>query len=634
MIGGIMETLSYAWSVAGAVSLFAAVTVLAPLVSIFVTLFVVGLFRSRVARSMAAMAGATPVPEQLPPTTPPTVTNLTLEVTDASPALAAQSQAMGPIIKARRLLWTTMVILALAACWYPLVVTPTMTIAFGMITPEQAWFVSVFLGLIYFLINAAPAVLAPMLATGARLRNMLMACLSLVALLWLVDRIMGTVFVEIWLLTIAIPTTVFLLLSAIGHRVIGPIVTTAVTFVVFGFAVGGLLAFAHVFSMLGDVYFLKPPLENLSLDEGFARLREMPLEQYLPIVVDLINGVRADFDSYLHVEHKFGLFTRPGLEIAAIALGVTLAGGVLAWAFVRWLAASYREQRASDQILTVDVLMMVFAIFTSAVTADLLAWAPAAVLAAFFAYKLTSSAWFRWRHRTRQKDPPRTLLLLRVFGFDRRSQQLLNDIALRWRYLGPIRLIAGPDLATATIEPHEFFEFMNRRLSRAFVKNPADVEARLSASLPRPDPDGLYRIEDYFCHLDTWQATVSQLAGSTDAILMDLRGFSTDNQGCIFELRCLVTEVPLDRVVLLVDDATDVATLEAVLGETWHSLPPGSPNRDLTAPRIRVLRTSRHRRQTVTSLLGLLCAPFASAPEPTASSPSPIAGGGDATALA
>ena len=92
--------------------------------------------------------------------------------------------------------------------------------------------------------------------------------------------------------------------------------------------------------------------------------------------------------------------------------------------------------------------------------------------------------------------PARTLLLLRVFGFDRRTQRLLEDLGRRWRYLGPIRLIGGTDLAYATIEPHEYFEFLNGQLSRAFVQGQDDLESRVSEGTTAPDPDGLFRIEE------------------------------------------------------------------------------------------------------------------------------------------
>ena len=138
-------------------------------------------------------------------------------------------------------------------------------------------------------------------------------------------------------------------------------------------------------------------------------------------------------------------------------------------------------------------------------------------LAGFAGYKLLVSWGLRLRRRAAPRRAALTLLLLRVFGFDRRTQGLLDGLGQRWRYLGPIRLIAGPDAAYTTIEPHEFYEFLARRLSRALIKGPEDLEGRLAAGPGVPDPDGLFRIEDFFCHQDTWQTTVSRLARDAHA---------------------------------------------------------------------------------------------------------------------
>jgi hypothetical protein len=198
---------------------------------------------------------------------------------------------------------------------------------------------------------------------------------------------------------------------------------------------------------------------------------------------------------------------------------------------------------------------------------------------------------------------------LRVFGFNRRTQRLVDRLGQRWRYIGPIRLIGGPDLADTTIEPHEFFEFLNRRLTRAFITGRDDLERRLAASPTRPDPDGLFRIDDFFCHDDTWRLTVAYLARALDAVLMDLRGFTAANQGCVFEVEYLVTAVPLHRIVLLVDSSTDIPFLERTLRGAWSTMPHHSPNAHVGRHSLRILQASSGG-TTLDVLLGLLCEAF------------------------
>jgi hypothetical protein len=172
----------------------------------------------------------------------------------------------------------------------------------------------------------------------------------------------------------------------------------------------------------------------------------------------------------------------------------------------------------------------------------------------------------------------------------------------------PIRLIG--DLAYAALEPHEFLEFLNGRLSRAFVKDQDDLESRLSKSITIADPDGLFRVEDFFCHDDTWRMTVSRLASRADAVLMDLRGFSPTNRGCIFEIEQLIASVSLHRVVLLADTWADIPFLELILRDAWRIMSSDSPNAVAGRHRLRILQASSNHGRTLDTLLGFLCESF------------------------
>ena len=44
-----------------------------------------------------------------------------------------------------------------------------------------------------------------------------------------------------------------------------------------------------------------------------------------------------------------------------------------------------------------------------------------------------------------------------------------------------------------------------------------DLEARLRAVERGPDPDGRYRVNEFFCYADTWQQTMTKLAAHADA---------------------------------------------------------------------------------------------------------------------
>jgi hypothetical protein len=60
---------------------------------------------------------------------------------------------------------------------------------------------------------------------------------------------------------------------------------------------------------------------------------------------------------------------------------------------------------------------------------------------------------------------------------------------------------------------------------------------------------------------------------------MDLRGFSAQNSGCIFEINELINMMPLERVLFIVDDTTDEAFLRQTLQRSWDRRKATSPNR-------------------------------------------------------
>jgi hypothetical protein len=251
----------------------------------------------------------------------------------------------------------------------------------------------------------------------------------------------------------------------------------------------------------------------------------------------------------------------------------------LALRAVRLIGARYRAKATSDQELFVDGW---WAMFTAIQAALFLIRGESAVmlasLAAFPAYYLTKRMLLRLARGDLAAQPV-PLLLLRVFGHDRRTELLLDGITRRWRCIGPVYLIAGRDVALRTIDPQDFYSFLSGRLSRAFVKDQADLEARLGALDRAPDPDGRYRINQFFCHQNTWKGVLDELMRRSAAVLMDLRGFDAERLGCRYELTRLGEHLGAKPVVLLADASTDRDLVAALLrqGQAAGAAPARSP---------------------------------------------------------
>ena len=259
---------------------------------------------------------------------------------------------------------------------------------------------------------------------------------------------------------------------------------------------------------------------------------------------------------------------------AAELIGVAMLS-LIGWAFLRGLGRLYLWRLISDQSVLIDSLWFLFAL-TSVVDfaffGDFWFLAP---LGAFAIYKLIALVGFTLfgeKPAGMAADPK--LLLLRVFSLGKRSARLFNAFAKQWRHVGHIRLIAGPDLATSTVEPHEFLDFISGKLGRRFISGPDTLARRLSETEQRRDFDGRYRVDDFFCHDDSWQMVLKRLARDSDAVLMDLRGFLPDNQGCVFEINELLNVVPLGRVVFVVDATTDLVFLRETFARGWAAWRP------------------------------------------------------------
>jgi hypothetical protein len=244
--------------------------------------------------------------------------------------------------------------------------------------------------------------------------------------------------------------------------------------------------------------------------------------------------------------------------LIGFAAFAVVGAGLLA--FIR---RRYEAKRLSDESLTIDTVWWLFVFGHAVGLAFEHPLAPLGGIVAMAAFKIGTRVGFA---RRTDVGSARKLLLLRSFSIGARSERLFDTLEKHWRRVGSIQMIAGADLATRTVEPHEFLDFVTGRLARRFIDRPATLDRRLREMDLLPDRDGRYRVNDFFCYDDTWRTVLSSLVHQSDAVLMDLRGFSRRNAGCVFEIGELFRLVPLDRVLFIVDRETDSAFLDQTFG--------------------------------------------------------------------
>jgi hypothetical protein len=278
-----------------------------------------------------------------------------------------------------------------------------------------------------------------------------------------------------------------------------------------------------------------------------------------------------------------------GMFIGLIVLGFA-AFGLVGWLALRWIGARYEHKKLSDQSVTLDSMWLLYGVAQSIPLVFGGAVWILSGLVAFAAYKLVSWVGFSLLRRDTGPENSPKLLLLRVFSLGKRSERLFDALAKHWRHVGSMRLIAGPDLATTTIEPHEFLDFLGGKLARRFIDGPDALNQRISEMDLKPDGDGRFRVCDFFCHEDTWQMTLTRLVADSDAVLMDLRGFSQENHGVVYEIEELISVVPLERVVFVIDQTTDEKFLRQTVEASWDRMSPTSPNRSSTPELLQLFR--------------------------------------------
>ncbi|MBC8172450.1 MAG: hypothetical protein H7X71_00975, partial [Chitinophagales bacterium] len=190
------------------------------------------------------------------------------------------------------------------------------------------------------------------------------------------------------------------------------------------------------------------------------------------------------------------------------------------------------------------------------------------------------------------------LLLLRVFGNRKRSENFLRNISFDWRYHGSVNVLGAPDLATENMDPNDFYYFLLHQTDANFIKSEDDLQKQITKIDVLPDPDGRFRNNELYCYNTIWKEVLAIQQKLNTVFIMDLREFNQNRQGCIFEIEQLISSVPLRQLLFITDHTTDKIFMEKVLFDKWSKIPPDSPNVNTVNPILSVFYMQKNNRKT------------------------------------
>ena len=499
--------------------------------------FLLARYRAAVIRTMSATGGEPPRPEGVPDAVSHSGPAGQLE-TNVVDSIEAGDQLYAAISKRP---WLTLCAYAIGGLVYAAILAVALLLAEGMLSPLRL------IAMTY--IYAWPIVIAAVLIVPLALGRQWQLAGIYFAGLAVLSVVAGrTDLVIAWLLFSLLPT--LLVLAFLTRRV------RAVGVMVLAFSIISLAGAAFALAVFGS----NPPL----------------LRGAASAAVSVGAGALSAF-------------------LGIIVLGLVIFG-VLAWFANNWIKNRYLRKQLSDQTLLIDSMWLVFAMTQSIGLAFSGAGWYLAGIVAFAFYKVVTAILLRSIVAKKTlAAAPKKLLFLRVFSLGRRSEAVYDAVSAYWRYIGNVRMIAGPDLAVTTVEPHEFLEYLSGRIDQSFIDSDAAAATRLNALDEKPDTDGRYRVLDFFCYDTTWKTVLKCLAADSDAVVMDLRGFDPGNAGVIFELNELISSVPVDKVVLITDDTTDTDFLEDKLRLFWTNMRQDSPNIGASNPLVTICRMAAPR---------------------------------------
>jgi hypothetical protein len=326
----------------------------------------------------------------------------------------------------------------------------------------------------------------------------------------------------------------------------------------------GILLLAGLTTLLAIIYWLTgpSPFDFPSASDGLPE--RMPVFLLIALVVTLVRLSRARIGFFWVVLVRKFLSLMSGADDKMGTIrpaGLSLLGGI--WVMIALLVtvAHYSTLRPPQGML--------FSVASLACALGYLYWIHRSTIAI---------------ERRYPYQAPLNLLALRAF----KSPYLSDFLHLTnaWQWVGTRQMLDGPD--TTGQKMRDLINYFSGHIENSIVKDPQELREVLGHFRTQPDRHLRFPVNSMQCGDATWKKALQHLLDAMDVVVMDLSSLSEENRGVAYELGKLLDQIPMQRIILLINDSTDMSVLKDILAQSWNDMAADSPNRDTAEPRIRV----------------------------------------------
>jgi len=170
-------------------------------------------------------------------------------------------------------------------------------------------------------------------------------------------------------------------------------------------------------------------------------------------------------------------------------------------------------------------------------------------------------------------------------------------------WLAACALVAGPPLVVAGA----VLVIGRHRIDTRFTRNHDQIVTRLQTLMRHPRHFDLsFRNARVLCHDNTWFPAVVEFASRSQAVLMDLRGYTPARKGCEREVDFLFDAVALQRLLFLIGADGEETAVRQMLLDRWAYLQESSPNLKLRTPVVQLYRTLDNDKRDMQAIIDCL----------------------------